>query len=73
VELVRIKEEQKVLENYSARDEEKVVKRQWDGEKLLMKQIKYYEAILKLARSEVVSWWGDVGGLAEDSDKSESD
>ena len=72
-ELVRIKEEQKALENHSARDEEKVVKRQWDGEKMLMKQIKYYEAILKLAKSEVVSRWGDVGGLAEDSDDSESD
>jgi len=68
VELVRIKEEQKGLENHSARDEEKVAKRQWDGEKMLVKQIKYYEAILKLAKSEVVSRWGDVGALEEDSD-----
>jgi len=35
---------------------------------MLVKQIKYYEAILKLAKSEVVSRWGDVGGLEEDSE-----
>ncbi|KAI4917775.1 hypothetical protein J4E85_009867 [Alternaria conjuncta] len=72
-ELVRIKEEQKALENHSARDEEKVVKRQWDGEKMLMKQIKYYEAILKLAKSEVVSRWGEVGGLEDSDAEPESD
>jgi hypothetical protein len=75
IELDRIKEEEKALENRNFRAEGTVVKRQWDGEKMLLKQIKFHEAILKLAKSEVVSRWGlvDLPNTESESSDSNSD
>ncbi|KAL1799840.1 hypothetical protein ACET3X_000182 [Alternaria dauci] len=67
-ELVRIKKEQQALENLDFRCEEKMDKRQWDSKQLLIKQIKFYDSLLRLARSHVVNHWGDRISSDSDSD-----
>ena len=65
-ELVRIKKEQQALENHDFRCDEKVNKRQWNSKELLVKQIKFYDSLLSLARSHVVNRWEDL--ILSDSD-----
>lgn len=65
-ELVRIKKEQQALENHDSRCDEKLNKRQWNSRELLVKQIKFYDSLLCLARSHVVNRWGDM--ILSDSD-----
>jgi hypothetical protein len=65
-ELVRIKKKQQALENHDFRCDEKVNKRQWNSRELLVKQIKFYDSLLSLARSHVMNRWGDL--ILSDSD-----
>jgi hypothetical protein len=65
-ELIRIKKEQQALENLDFRCDEKVNKRQWNSRELLVKQIRFYDSLLSLARSYVVNCWGDL--ILSDSD-----
>ena len=65
-ELVRIKKKQQALENHDFRCDEKVNKRQWNSRELLVKQIKFYDSLLSLARSHVVNRWEDL--ILSDSD-----
>ncbi|RYN47631.1 hypothetical protein AA0118_g865 [Alternaria tenuissima] len=49
-EIVSVKKELQALENLDFRCEEKVNKRHWDSKELLVKQIKFYNSLLSLAK-----------------------
>jgi hypothetical protein len=49
-EIVSVKKELQALENLDFRCEKKVNKRQWDSKELLVKQIKFYNSLLSLAK-----------------------